>query len=130
MKKILALTAGLMLTASTALADDFNLYYIANDGTLASQKWEVSSLQKITFEEGKINVIATDGTTTVLSTSDIQKLVFYTEETLTGIDEIKEGEKNTQKGKVYDLSGRRIKTDGGKLPKGFYIIDGKKAFIK
>ncbi|MBR0046312.1 MAG: hypothetical protein IJP75_05430 [Bacteroidaceae bacterium] len=130
MKKILALIAGLMLMAGEALADDFNLYYITNEGILAQQSWEVSSLQKITFENGQINVIATDGTTTVLSTSNIQKLIFFTEETATGIDKIKENEKAVQKGKVYDLSGRRIKTDGNKLPKGFYIIDGKKAFIK
>jgi hypothetical protein len=130
MKKIFALTAGLMLTASTALAEDFNLYYIANDGTLAEQSWEVSSLQKITFEEGQINVITTGGVVTTLSTSDVKKLIFYTEETVTGIDKIKEDKKPNQTGKVYDLYGRLIKTDGDKLPKGFYIIDGKKAFIK
>ena len=54
MKKILSLMAVLALGALTAEAEDFNLYYVASDGTVATQKWEVNKLQKITFEEGKM----------------------------------------------------------------------------
>ena len=128
MKKILSLTAALVL-GMTAWAEDFNLYYMASDGTLASQKWAVEQLQKITFEEGKMNVIATDGTTTEISTAGLQKLVFFTETGATDIEEIEDGQ-TKEKDEVYDLMGRLINLDADQLPKGIYIINGKKTLVK
>lgn len=131
MNKMLSLTAVLMLSASTALADDFKLYYIAEDGNVASQTWEVASLKKITFENGQMNVITTDDQVSSLPTSGIQSLVFYTEEGITGIEDTKDkSAAPATKSEVYDLMGRRIDTDREELPKGLYIIDGKKTLIK
>ena len=134
MKKVLLLMATLTLGVLTTWAEDnntegFNLYYMASDGTLSTQKWEVDQLQKITFAEGKINVITIDGTSTEIPTAGIQKLVFFTEEVATDIEDI---EVNGQpaKDEVYDLMGRLITLDTDQLPKGLYIINGKKTLIK
>ena len=130
MKKMLSLMAVLALGALTAEAEDFNLYYVASDGTVATQKWEVNKLQKITFEEGKMHVIATDGSTTDVSTASIQKLVFNTEKGITGIEEIQDENQNQAKEEVYDLMGRKLDIAIDQLPKGIYIIAGKKTLIK
>lgn len=130
MKKILSLMAVLALGALTAEAEDFNLYCVAKDGTVATQKWEVNKLQKITFEEGKMHVIATDGSTTDVSTASIQSLVFNTEKGITGIEEIQDENQNQAKEEVYDLMGRKLDIAIDQLPKGIYIIAGKKTLIK
>ena len=134
MKKVLLLMATLTLGVLTTWAEDdntegFNLYYMASDGTLTTQKWEVDQLQKITFEEGKIKVITTAGTSTEVPTAGIQKLVFFTEEGATDIEEIEVSNHQT-KDEVYDLMGRLITLDPDQLPKGIYIINGKKTLIK
>ena len=130
MKKILSLMAVLALGALTAEAEDFNLYCVAKDGTVATQKWEVNKLQKITFEEGKMHVIATDGSTTDVSTASIQSLVFNTEKGITGIEEIQDENQNQAKEEVYDLMGRKLDIAIDQLPKGIYIINGKKVIKK
>lgn len=130
MKKMLSLMAVLALGALTAEAEDFNLYYVAKDGTLATQKWEVNKLQKITFEEGKMHVIAKDGSSTDVSTASIQKLVFYTEQGATDIVEVQDENANQAKEEVYDLMGRKLDLDRDQLPSGIYIIAGKKTLIK
>ena len=122
--------AVLALGALTAEAEDFNLYYVASDGTLATQKWEVNKLQKITFEEGKMHVIAKDGSTTDVPTAGIQKLVFNTEKEITGIEEVQDENQNQAKEEVYDLMGRKLDIAIDQLPKGIYIIAGKKTLIK
>ena len=130
MKKMLSLMAVLALGALTAEAEDFNLYYVAKDGTLATQKWEVNKLQKVTFEDGKMKVIATNGSSTDVSTASIQKLVFYTEQGATDIVEVQDENANQAKEEVYDLMGRKLDIAIDQLPKGIYIIAGKKTLIK
>lgn len=130
MKKFFLLMVVLALSTLVAWADDFNLYYVANDGALATQKWEVNQLQKITFEEGKMNVIATDGTSTEVPTDGIQKLVFFTENGVTDIEDIEDGGQDQAKDEVYDLMGRLVTLSPDQLPKGIYIINGKKTLIK
>ena len=130
MKKMLSLMAVLALGALTAEAEDFNLYCVAKDGTVATQKWEVNKLQKVTFEEGKMKVIAKDGSSTDVPTAGIQKLVFNTEKGITGIEEIQDENQNQAKEEVYDLMGRKLDIAIDQLPKGIYIIAGKKTLIK
>ena len=130
MKKMLSLMAVLALGALTAEAEDFSLYCVAKDGTVATQKWEVNKLQKITFEEGKMHVIAKDGSTTDVPTAGIQKLVFNTEKGITGIEEVQDENQNQAKEEVYDLMGRKLDIAIDQLPKGIYIIAGKKTLIK
>ena len=76
-----------------------------------------------------MNVIALDGTTTEIPTANLQNLVFWTENGLTDIEEIEDGQ-NQSKDEVYDLMGRLINLDPDQLPKGIYLINGKKTLIK
>ena len=101
MKKMLSLMAVLALGALTAEAEDFNLYCVAKDGS-----------------------------TTDVSTASIQKLVFNTEKGITGIEEIQDENQNQAKEEVYDLMGRKLDIAIDQLPKGIYIIAGKKTLIK
>ena len=96
---------------------------------MAAQKWEVAQLSKVTFEGDKMNVIGTDGSVTEVPIADIRKLVFFTEEGATDIKDVEKDEKET-KGEVRDLMGRLVALDRDQLPKGIYIIDGKKTLIK
>ena len=117
------------LLGMTAFADDFKLYYDSTASN-ATQVDAVDNLKKLTFEEGKMTVVRKDGTSTELDLTNVKRLFFSTDPT--AIEEVKE-EKAEQKGEVYDLMGRKLDFDlskGQTLPKGFYIIDGKKVLVK
>lgn len=126
MKKIFSLATVLMLGLS-AFADDFNLYY--DSAEEKNNKIEtVSNMQKIVFENGNVVIMLKDGTSTSLPTEGMTRLFFSTE-TAVGIEEVEETTAS-QKGEVYDLTGRKLNIDVNELPKGIYIIDGKKVLIK
>jgi hypothetical protein len=130
MKRIFTLTAALMLGIA-AFADDFNLYYDSNDGATNTKIETVNNLQKITFENGNIVATRKDGTTTSLAISVVRRLFFSTEETV-AIEDVKEETITNKKGEVYDLTGRKldINLNQSKLPRGLYIVDGKKVLVK
>ena len=120
MKKNIILSAAIMLSA-TAFADDFNLYYDSYAGDAG-----------IKIEDGKIVAFTADGKTQTIPTSDIKRLFFSTEKTVVGIEEVTENGMQNQVDKVYDLTGRKVNIDlqKGKLPKGMYIVNGKKILVK
>lgn len=126
MKKIFSLATALMLGLS-AFADDFNLYY--DSAEEKNNKIEtISNMQKIVFENGNVVIMLKDGTSTSLPTEGMTRLFFSTE-TAVGIEEVEETTA-CKKGEVYDLTGRKLNIDVNELPKGIYIIDGKKVLIK
>lgn len=130
MKKLI--TLGTVLAAGLSVfADDFNLYYDSQAGTANTKIEAVSNLQKLTFENGNMVVIMKDGTSTSLPMADIKRL-FFASDTAVGIEEVKEETAAEKKGEVYDLTGRKlnINLESEQLPKGIYIIDGKKVFIQ
>ena len=113
----------------TAFADDFKLYHDSNASS-ATQVEMADNLKKLTFEKGKMTVVRKDGTNTEVDLTNVKRLFFSTD--ATAIEEVKE-EKTEQKGEVYDLMGRKLNFDlskGQTLPKGLYIIDGKKVLVK
>lgn len=62
------------LTAATAAADDeFGLYIVTSSETSTTS---VSSLQKISFDNGNVVVLTTDGTSASTPMSDITKMYF------------------------------------------------------
>ena len=130
MKKMTILAAALMLSA-TAFADDFNLYYDTTAGTENNMIESVANLQKLTFENGTMKVIRKDGTTSTVSIADIKRLFFSTEETV-AIKDVKVEDTTAKTGEVYDLTGRKLNVNlsNHQLPKGIYIIDGKKVLVK
>lgn len=95
------------------------------------KSYELKQLQKLTCENGKIVITKKDGTVAqATSLSDITKMYFSA--STSGIDSPKEeaAEESVVKG-TYDLSGRRIlDADKNALPKGVYIVDGKKIAVK
>lgn len=131
MKKNIILSAAIMLSAM-AFADDFNLYYDSYAGDAGIKIESVANLKKITFEDGKIVAFTADGKTQTIPTSDIKRLFFSTEKTVVGIEEVTENGIQNQVDKVYDLTGRKVNIDlqKGELPKGMYIVNGKKILVK
>ena len=131
MKKNMILSAAVLLSA-TAFADDFNLYYDSSAGNTGIKIESVANLQKITFEDGKMVTFTTDGKTQTLNTADIKRLFFSTEKTVTAIEGVEEGAAGEKVYEVFDLMGRKINIDPhtGELPKGVYIVNGKKILVK
>lgn len=131
MKKNMILSATVLLSA-TAFADDFNLYYDSSAGNTGIKIESVANLQKITFEDGKMVTFTTDGKTQTLNTADIKRLFFSTEKTVTAIEGVEEGAAGEKVYEVFDLMGRKINIDPqtGELPKGVYIVNGKKILVK
>ncbi len=119
----------LAMFCSTAFADDFSLYYEATEGSQNNKIEAVANLQKITFEDGNIVITRKDGTTSKTAISLVKRLFFSTESV--GIKEADIKEENAKKDKIYDLTGRTINVNLiNELPKGIYIIDGKKVMVK
>lgn len=132
MKKVLLFLL-FSVSVLTSFADDFNLYYDTTAGETDKKIESVANLQKLTFKDGQMTVVRTDGTTSILAISTIKRLFFSTTEGLTPIEDVKaEDIIDVKKGEVYDLMGRKLNIDlnKGKLPKGIYIVSGKKVFVK
>ena len=128
MKKLLSLATALMLGVS-AMAEDYTLYYDAADGTTNKSMAAVTQLRKLTFENGNVVLTYKDGTTSSTAIADINRLFFATPEAV-GIDEVKEETlSNAFKG-IYDLTGRKLSVSKDNLPKGIYIVDGKKIIVE
>ena len=110
-----------------SMADDFSLYYDSTTGTENNKMEAVANMQKITFENGNIVITRKDGTKSTTAISAVKRLFFSTDEVV-GIDApVKASQKSES---IYDLTGRKLKeTDVNSLPKGMYIIDGKKIQI-
>lgn len=128
MRKIIFSALAFMCTM-TALADDFNLYYDSAEGAQNMKIEAVANIKKIVFEDGKIVAVLTDGTKKETPINDVKRLYFNTESAVS-IEGIKE-ESIGKKG-IYDLTGRALNLDinKNKLPKGIYIVDGKKVMVK
>ncbi len=126
MRKILALSV-ISLISSASFADDFSLYYDAAEGGASNKIESVANMQKITFADGKIVVTKKDGSTTSTPISSVKRLFFSTAEAVS-IDAPKQA---TDTKEIHDLTGRKISAKSiSTLPKGIYIIDGKKVIIE
>ena len=131
MKKTLLLFV-LSFSFLVSFADDFNLYYDTKAGEENKKLESVANLQKLTFKDGQMTVVRTDGTTSTLTISTLKRLFFATTEGLTPIEDVKaEDIIDVKKGEVYDLMGRKLNIDLNKekLPKGIYIVGGKKLYV-
>ena len=56
----------------------------------------------------------------------------YTDPSTVGIQQMENGERRMENDGIYDLSGRRVSTSSvpAVLPKGIYIVNGKRVVIK
>ena len=130
MKRKIVFVATLILSA-IAWAEDFNLYYTATSDGNNVKVESVKNLQKVVFENGNMVVTLKDGSSKTVALSLVQRLRFFTDSGIVGVEEVKNAEACT-KHQVHDLTGRKLGDDMNisQLPKGTYIIDGQKTFIK
>ena len=119
------------MLSTTVMADDYSLYYVGTTSTTNNKIETVANIRKLTFEDGKMTVTRTDGTTSQLNIASMKRLFFSTD-AVTAIEGVKEDATHMKKGEVYDLTGRKLSIDltKQKLPKGIYIIDGQKVLVK
>lgn len=113
----------------TASAEDFSLYYDLASGVKNTEVSAVSNLQKLVFDkEGKLIIYKKDGSSQTIDMSNVSRLFFSTPQTV----DIKKLDNEKGEMNVFDLTGRKINADqsANKLPKGIYIINGKKTIIK
>ena len=130
MKRKIVFVATLMLS-TIAWAEDFNLYYTAaSDGTNVKVE-SVKNLQKVVFENGNMVITFKDGSSKTVALSLVQRLRFFTDSGIVGVEEVKNAEA-CMKHQVHDLTGRKLGDNINikQLSKGTYIIDGQKTFIK
>jgi len=127
MKKLFTIIA--LAASLTASADDFSLYYDLASGVKNTEVSAVSNLQKLVFDkEGKLIIYKKDGSSQTLDISNVSRLFFSTPQTV----DIKKVDNEKGEMNVFDLTGRKVNANqsANKLPKGIYIINGKKTIIK
>ncbi|WP_027455952.1 T9SS type A sorting domain-containing protein [Xylanibacter brevis] len=140
MKVLRSLITALLLTVSTQMmADNFAYLTVSQDG--AASNFEVSKINKITFDASDMILSMTDGTTQRLPLSGLSKM-FFSAGDLTSITsqnmaskfelrdgvlriEIAKGERCT----IYDLKGEEIfkanesvTLSANSLKKGVYLV--------
>lgn len=130
MKKFITLTAAMML-GIVAFADDFSLYYDASASSEATKIESVANLKKLTFEDGALIAERKDGTTTSVALSQVRRLYFSIDPAV-AVEDIKAEKEDGKPVEVYDLTGRKLNIDlnHSQLPKGIYMVDGKKMLVK
>lgn len=130
MKRKIVFVATLMLS-TIVWAEDFNLYYTAtSDGTNVKVE-SVKNLQKVVFENGNMVITFKDGSSKTVALSLVQRLRFFTDSGIVGVEEVKNAEA-CMKHQVHDLTGRKLGDNINikQLSKGTYIIDGQKTLIR
>ena len=112
-----------------AKAEDFSLYYESTVNGSNVEVSAVSQMRKITFKNGVLAVTYKDGTTSTTPLTSIKRLFFSTP--ATGVEEVSVKDVTKKDAAVYDLMGRKVSESlDGNLPKGIYIVDGKKVLVK
>lgn len=124
MKRYMLMMALVAMTALTANAEGYD--YLLVQKTDGSTLPFTASGLSITFENGNM-ILKESGNSTSLSLTDLSKMFFSATSEPSGIDMMTEST-TLKTPAVYDLSGRRI--DMGRLPKGIYIMNGKKIVVK
>ena len=119
MKKFIVMA---MLTiGTTVFADDYKYLTVGYNST--EKSIELTTIQKITFENNQMVVATSDGEQT-FPQAQLEKMFFS--QTATGVKEVQSSEPKVQGSVLYDLTGRRVE----KASKGIYIVDGRKIVIK
>jgi hypothetical protein len=121
---IITLLATLALSAS---AGDYD-YLTVQKSDGVEQSFTALGV-KITFS-GSNMVVTQNGTSTTFALSDLGKMYFSAEPT--GIEVVETAADKVQNTAVYDLQGRKVADAyrNAQLPKGIYIINGRKVAVK
>lgn len=128
MMKPKTLLLAALLAATAAHADDLSLYLEPTAGETTS--YEVSTLQKMTFENGKVVLTKKDGTTSSTAIATLSRMYFN--QTLTAINALI-GQTPTSY-TLYNMNGVRVGEGTattaadiatGQLAHGVYIVSIK-----
>lgn len=141
MRYLHSILAAVFLALSTqAMADEYSFLNISQQGSEAS--FQVSQIERITFDSGSMIVHLTDGSTQSLELSGLQKMSFSATGSM-GIGNIAIGENKIhvgdgqlrlqldggEKAYIYDMKGEMVYTTNrsgifqlDNLRKGVYII--------
>ena len=133
MKKFFLILAFVMSAVLTISADDNYQFLTVQQTDGVEQSFTASGLT-ITFSQGNM-VLNENGTTTTISLADLSKMFFSM---TSGIKQMENGKGIMENGEenieVFDLQGRKLPSGAGgrlsKLPKGIYIVNGKKIVVK
>jgi len=117
------------ITLSASTGTDKKQTKFTGTGTTASgdlpMGWKKVTVPEVKVNKGDVLTISLKATGTSWWSADNFQLTLVEAADPTGIGSLTPPLKNT--GAIYDLSGRRINSQ---LPKGVYIINGKKIVIK
>ncbi len=94
---------------------------VSVDGTTVNK-----TVKEITFSGTDVVLSFTDGTTQTADMSTVN-IAF---DTTAGIKAVNKDARRTADGRIFSLSGQYMGKDKAKLPKGVYIINGKKEIKK
>ena len=104
MNRLIAMTMALVMTATT-YADDFTLYIVANSTT----SYSLTTVQKLTFENGSVVVNKKDGTKDATPISAVNRMYFDVSTDIPNEDVNKDGKVDAADvQRVYDY----IETSG------------------
>ena len=118
MKKLIIMA--MLAIGTTAFADDYK--YLTMGYNSVEKSIELSTIQKITFENGQV-VVATSNGNETFQLSEMEKMFFSS--VATSVKDVKSEVAQVEK-MVYDLAGRRVQQP----TKGLYIINGKSVILK
>jgi hypothetical protein len=138
MKKLIVSISLLIMGAVSSFATDYDLYIEQLSGNFLS--WKVSSIQKITFADGNIVLTTTDGSSSKVAISNVDRLHFESE--ASGISKAEKsfgfnsgkvatGAVSGTAAKIYNVNGSlaaesSVQPDGSvnlsSLPQGIYIV--------
>jgi len=120
-KKLLSLTLLAGMSLGTQASDYKYLVFTMTDGS--TKGIEAQGL-KITVADGVLTV--TNGTETLnLQASALTKMEFSNDESA-GISAVSIDDVKTGNAQIYDLQGKRMTQSFDNLPKGVYVVKGKK----
>lgn len=119
MKKRLTTALGIIALPFAVWADSGQT--VSVDGTTVNK-----TVKEITFSGTDVELSFTDGTTLTADMSTVN-IAFGT---ATGVKAVDKDTQRTADDRIYSLSGQYMGKDKNKLPKGVYIVNGKKEIKK
>lgn len=120
MNKLLTLFVGMAAMCASANAD--NTQTVIVDGTTINK-----SVTRLTFSGDDVVMTFADNTQQTADMSLVS--ISFSYSPATAISNPEQSEENTVK-KVYNLNGQYVGNSTTGLPKGLYIVNGKKLVIK
>lgn len=119
--KRLSLTAACLILLCLGSQADNQQTVIINGKTMDK------AVARLTFSGDNVTLYYNDDTR---ETIDMELVTINLYNDGSGVDKVKSDTKGTMSGHVFNLNGQRLGNNTNGLPKGVYIVDGKKIVIR